>query len=106
MHALLRIINRMINPTEMYSNPRKAFTLIELLVVIAITAILVGLIVVVTGSMLKRAKSTKDMANHKILGATTWSFSLDNNGRLLHPRIYPHTWGPAEGQSTPEQKRN
>lgn len=93
----------MINSSQKYSNPRKAFTLIELLVVIAIIAILVGLIMVVTGAMMDRAKSSKDMANHRILGATTWSFSVDHNGKLLHPRVYPIIDGPTEGQSTPEQ---
>ncbi len=93
----------MINSSQKYSNPRKAFTLIELLIVIAIIAILVGLVVVVAGAMMDRAKSSKDMANHRILGATTWSFSVDHNGKLLHPRIYPNTVGPIEDQSTPEQ---
>jgi prepilin-type N-terminal cleavage/methylation domain-containing protein len=68
---------------------RRGFTLIELLVVIAILAILVGLIVVVAAAMLKQAKSTKDMGNHRTIGQATWSFAADNRGTLLHPRTEP-----------------
>ncbi len=93
----------MINSTKIIKANRKAFTLVELLVVIAIIAILVGLVVVVAGSMMQRSKSSKDMANHRTISAATWSFSVDNKGRLLHPRIYAHKLGEIEGWSTPEQ---
>ncbi|HIA72195.1 MAG TPA: type II secretion system protein [Phycisphaerales bacterium] len=68
---------------------RRGFTLIELLVVIAILAILVGLVVVVASAMMKQAKSTKDMGNHRTIGSATWSFAADNKGMLLHPRTEP-----------------
>ena len=64
----------------------RGFTLIELLIVIGIIAILMGLVVVVAGSMLMKARSTKDMGNHRALGAANWSHSVDNNGKMLHPR--------------------
>ncbi|MBC8200974.1 MAG: prepilin-type N-terminal cleavage/methylation domain-containing protein [Planctomycetes bacterium] len=84
--------------------PKHGFTLIELLIVIAIIAILVGFTVVVAGGMMNRAKSTKDMANHRIIGTATWSHSVDNKGSLLHPRIYAHIWGPEpQDNSTQEQ---
>ncbi len=82
---------------------KRGFTLIELLIVIAILSILVGLTVVVAGSLLQRAKSTKDMANHRVIGTATWSHSVDNKGRLLHPRLYPHIWSDPEDNSTQEQ---
>ncbi len=65
---------------------RRGFTLIELLVVIAILAILVGLVVTVAGSMMSRAKLTKDTANHKTLAQANWSHSIDHNGELFSPR--------------------
>ena len=65
---------------------RRGFTLIELLIVIGIIAILMGLVVVVAGSMLNKARSTTDMGNHRALGAANWSHSVDNNGKMLHPR--------------------
>lgn len=68
--------------------PKRGFTLIELLIVIAIIAVLVGFTVVVAGGMMKRAMSTKDMANHRIIGTATWSHSVDHKGSLLHPRVY------------------
>lgn len=82
---------------------KRGFTLIELLIVIAIISILVGLTVVVAGSLLQRAKSTKDMANHRAIVTATWSHSADNKGRLLHPRLYPHIWSDPEDNSTQEQ---
>jgi len=66
---------------------RRGFTLIELLVVVAILAILVGLVVTVSGLMMSRAKLTKDMANHKSLSQANWSHSIDHNGELFSPRI-------------------
>jgi len=69
-----------------YLNNRHGFTLIELLIVIAVIAILIGLVVVATGSMLKKAKSTQDMGNHRALGAANLSHSVDNKGKMLHPR--------------------
>jgi prepilin-type N-terminal cleavage/methylation domain-containing protein len=68
---------------------RRGFTLIELLVVIAIIAILAGLVIVASGAMMKQAKSTKDMGNHRTIGSATWSFATDNKGTLLHPRTEP-----------------
>ncbi|MDP7008085.1 MAG: type II secretion system protein, partial [Phycisphaerales bacterium] len=65
---------------------KKGFTLVELLVVIAIMGILMSLVVVGIGLMLVRAKATKDLTNHKTIGAANWSYSVANNGRLLHPR--------------------
>jgi prepilin-type N-terminal cleavage/methylation domain-containing protein len=67
--------------------PQRGFTLIELLIVIAIISILVGFTVVVAGGMLARAKSTKDMANHRIIGQANWNFSTNNNGMLFSPRV-------------------
>ena len=78
---------------------RLGFTLIELLVVIAIIAILAGLVIVVSGSMMKQAKSTKDMGNHRTIGSATWSFATDNKGTLLHPRTEPTD----DNQSTQEE---
>jgi len=57
-------------------NPR-AFTLIELLVVIAIIAILVAIVTVAAGMMLQRAKSTKDMGNHKMTGMPSHPLYID-----------------------------
>ena len=71
----------------------RGFTLIELLVVIAILAVLVGLVVVVAAAMMKQAKSTKDMGNHRTIGQATWSFAADNKGLLLHPRTEPTSIG-------------
>ncbi len=81
--------------------PTRGFTLIELLIVIAIIAILVGFTVVVAGGMMNRAKSTKDMSNHRIIGAATWSHSVEHNGKLLHPRTSPLT----DGTGTENQER-
>ena len=67
----------------------RGFTLIELLIVIAIIAILVGLVVVAAGSMLLQSKSAKDLANHRTIGASTWTHTLDHNGELLNPRTEP-----------------
>jgi prepilin-type N-terminal cleavage/methylation domain-containing protein len=67
----------------------QGFTLIELLIVIAIIAILVGLVVVAAGSMLLQSKSAKDLANHRTIGASTWTHTLDHNGELLNPRTEP-----------------
>ena len=78
---------------------RRGFTLIELLVVIAIIAILAGLVIVASGAMMKQAKSTKDMGNHRTIGSATWSFATDNKGTLLHPRIEPTD----DNQSTQEE---
>jgi prepilin-type N-terminal cleavage/methylation domain-containing protein len=72
---------------------RRGFTLIELLVVIAIIAILAGLVIVASGAMMKQAKSTKDMGNHRTIGSATWSFATDNKGTLLHPRTEPTSSG-------------
>ena len=67
--------------------PKKyGFTLIELLVVIAIISILMSLIIVGIGLMLTRTKATKDLTNHRTLGAANWTHSVEHNGRLLHPR--------------------
>ena len=67
----------------------RGFTLIELLIVIAIISILVGLVVVAAGSMLLQSKSAKDLANHRTIGASTWTHTLDHNGELLNPRTEP-----------------
>ena len=83
-------------------NPR-AFTLIELLVVIAIIAILVAIVTVAAGMMLQRAKSTKDMGNHKMIGMATFSHATDHNGKLLHPRTDPIEAGGDESPSTDSQ---
>ena len=56
---------------------------------IAIIAILVGLVVVAAGSMLLQSKSAKDLANHRTIGASTWTHTLDHNGELLNPRTEP-----------------
>jgi len=80
---------------------RRGFTLVELLIVIAIIAILVGLVTVAAGHMMTRAKSTKDMANHRVIGTATWSHSVDHKGRLLHPRTAPT--GPPDDASTNAQ---
>jgi len=77
---------------------RRGFTLIELLVVIAILAILAGLVIVVAAAMMKQAKSTKDMGNHRTIGNASWSFAADNNGTLLHPRTEPPGAGDASTQ--------
>ena len=71
---------------QFHRNSQRAFTLIELLIVIAVIAVLVGLVVVAAGSMLKKARSTRDMGNHRALGSANWSHSVDNNGKMLHPR--------------------
>ncbi len=68
---------------------QRGFTLVELLVVIGIIAILVALVTIAAGAMMGRAKSTKDSGNHRTIGASTWSFALDNTGKLLHPRTEP-----------------
>jgi prepilin-type N-terminal cleavage/methylation domain-containing protein len=84
--------------------PTRGFTLVELLIVIAIISILVGVTVVVTGSVMNRATSTKDMGNHRIIGSATWSHSVDNKGSLLHPRVYSNGENPgAPDNSTLEQ---
>lgn len=71
----------------MTTRPKKyGFTLVELLVVIAIIGILMSLIVVGIGLMLTRTKATKDLTNHKTLGAANWTHSIEHNGRMLHPR--------------------
>ncbi|MEE2912811.1 MAG: type II secretion system protein [Planctomycetota bacterium] len=67
----------------------RGFTLIELLIVIAIISILVGLVVVAASSMLLQSKSSKDLANHRTIGAATWSHTIDHNGELLNPRTEP-----------------
>ena len=65
---------------------KRGFTLIELLVVIAIIGILMALVIVGIGLMMTKTKATKDLTNHKAIGLANWSHSIDNNGRLLHPR--------------------
>jgi len=87
--------------------PKRGFTLIELLIVIAIIAILVGFTVVVAGGMMNRAKSTKDMANHRIIGASSWSHAIDHKGSLLHPRVLPYEIGsdPADHSTEEDRKR-
>ena len=65
---------------------KRGFTLIELLVVIAIIGILMALVIVGIGLMMTKTKATKDLSNHKAIGLANWSHSIDNNGRLLHPR--------------------
>jgi prepilin-type N-terminal cleavage/methylation domain-containing protein len=74
--------------------PQRGFTLIELLIVIAIISILVGFTVVVAGGMMARAKSTKDMANHRIIGQANWNFSTNNNGMLFSPRVMKTDFDP------------
>ena len=78
---------------------RRAFTLLELLVVIAIIAILVALVTVAAGMMLNRAKSTKDLSNHRTIGMATFSHATDNKGKLLHPRT-----GPVETNGGPDDE--
>jgi len=73
----------------MYVTSRRGFTLIELLIVIAIISILIALVTIAAGMMLQRAKSTKDMGNHRTIGQATFSHATDNNGKLLHPRTGP-----------------
>ena len=65
---------------------KRGFTLIELLVVIAIIGILMSLTIVGIGLMMTKTKATKDLSNHKAIGLANWSHSIDNNGRLFHPR--------------------
>ena len=69
---------------------KRGFTLIELLVVIAIIGILMALVIVGIGLMMTKTKATKDLTNHKAIGLANWSHSIDNNGRLLHPRTELH----------------
>lgn len=69
---------------------KRGFTLIELLVVIAIIGILMALVIVGIGLMMTKTKATKDLSNHKAIGLANWSHSIDNNGRLLHPRTELH----------------
>ena len=69
---------------------KHGFTLIELLVVIAILGVLMSLIIVGIGLMMTKTKATKDLTNHKAIGLANWSHSIDNNGRLLHPRTELH----------------
>ena len=69
---------------------KRGFTLIELLVVIAIIGILMALVIVGIGLMMAKTKATKDLTNHKAIGLANWSHSIDNNGRLLHPRTELH----------------
>ena len=57
-----------------------------MLVVIAIIGILMALVIVGIGLMMTKTKATKDLTNHKAIGLANWSHSIDNNGRLLHPR--------------------
>ena len=76
----------------------RGFTLIELLIVIAIIAILVGLVVVAAGSMLLQSKSTKDLANHRTIGAATWNHTVDHNGELLNPRTEPDAANSTQAQ--------
>jgi len=68
---------------------KRGFTLVELLVVIAIISILVALVTVAAGMMLNRAKSTKDLGNHRLIGMATFSHATDHSGKLLHPRTDP-----------------
>ena len=68
---------------------RRGFTLIELLIVIAIIAILIAFVTVATGMMMQRAKSTRDLGNHRTIGMATFSHATDHNGKLLHPRTGP-----------------
>ena len=82
---------------------RRGFSLVELLIVIAIIAILVSLVVLVTGAMLKRAKSTQDMTNHKTISSANWSYSNDHKGMLLHPRTGLIEIGGQDELSTPSQ---
>jgi prepilin-type N-terminal cleavage/methylation domain-containing protein len=65
---------------------KHGFTLIELLVVIAILGVLMSLIIVGIGLMMTKTKATKDLTNHKAIGLANWSHSIDNNGKLMHPR--------------------
>ena len=74
---------------------RQGFTLIELLIVIAIISILIALVTVAAGMMMQRAKSTKDLGNHRTIGMATFSHATDHNGKLLHPRTGPEA-PPAE----------
>lgn len=76
----------------------RGFTLIELLIVIAIIAVLVGLVVVAAGSMLLQSKSAKDLANHRTIGASTWTHTLDHNGELLNPRTEPDAENSTQAQ--------
>jgi prepilin-type N-terminal cleavage/methylation domain-containing protein len=68
------------------SHKLRGFTLVELMVVVAIIALLIGLVTVAIGGMMTRARSTKDLANHKAIGAATSSHAADHKGFLLHPR--------------------
>lgn len=78
---------------------RRAFTLVELMVVIAIIALLLSLVVTAIGGMMTRTRATKDLANQRGIGKADWSFSVEHDGRLLHPRTEHPVGSDPIGQS-------
>jgi prepilin-type N-terminal cleavage/methylation domain-containing protein/prepilin-type processing-associated H-X9-DG protein len=67
---------------ELRPRSAPAFTLIELLVVIAIIAILAAVAFSTGKSWLNSAKEARALSNLRQIGATTFSYVAENNGRL------------------------
>ena len=66
----------------MKKNPKHGFTLIELLVVIAIIAVLAGIAVPVSLSMVSKSRAVACLSNLRSIGVGLESYLQDNNQRL------------------------
>lgn len=62
----------------------RGFTLVELLIVMVIVAVLALIGVVGTGKMISRANRVGSMSSLKQLATVSQTFSMDNNGAILH----------------------
>ena len=65
---------------------RHAFTLVEVLVVIAMVGVLLGILLVTLGTAQDSAKTATDLSNQSQIIKANLNFSVDNKGRLFHPR--------------------
>ena len=74
---------------------RGGFTLVELLVVIAIIAVLTTATVVVSRSMVLRAKEANSMSNMRSIGIALMAYAGDNGGKYpetSHSTTLDHAW--------------
>ena len=65
---------------------RQGFTLVEVLVVVAMVGVLLGILLVTLGTAQDSAKTATDLSNQSQIIKANLNFSVDNKGRLLHPR--------------------
>ncbi len=71
------------NATACGSKNIRGFTLIEMLVVIAIIALLISLVVPVTGRALERARSASCASNLRQMGIAHMAFTAENRGYMI-----------------------